>query len=154
MTCADEKCHTCAVREGLIDCDHCGEKPPEKGCVVCWKKTCVKCDDVIPVAALDQGEEEKCVKCGDDYPATPEQWVKAFPKKPCDSENCCGWAVFEEHGDRNSPNAIERCDTCKRFPDDETAVEFVKAMAELGEEFAELAAKAEERDSRATTSKG
>lgn len=45
--------------------------------------------------------------------------------KQCDSPYCPGWILTEDE------HRIERCDTCKRFKDDEEAVDYVKSLESL-----------------------
>lgn len=85
---------------------------------------------------LDTGEDEhfEVVLSG---PAYVPADVPSTNSKDCDSAGCPGWAVF-------NGNEIQRCDTCKRFDDDDEAIAHVSALEALdwGQHFDVAAHKA------------
>lgn len=50
----------------------------------------------------------------------PRSMEEPNPKE-CDPGGCPGWSVF-------NGNEIQRCDNCKRFEDDDAAIEYVKSQ--------------------------
>jgi hypothetical protein len=60
-----------------------------------------------------------------------------YPQLPCEDRYCPGWGIFND-------KEVQRCDTCERYPDDETAgiaatrwLQHAKKMVSVAREFAE-----------------